>query len=174
MSLVQKITSVGGKLIAHLQGGGQEGVPSNSDLGIGKRVTDAALFDGSAETSLSAPMVGAGAVVEYGTNSDGEYVMWENGFMWVKKGPYAVSSDGNAQFGSVNFPASFVADESYTYSVNARRAGDGGFGALSFGHRNQSDLEAGRIFRFTVRMGGSRWTNQSVPDFVVQAFGRWK
>ena len=77
------------------------------DLNIGKDTTAAA--EAVAGSLLSAPMLAAGALVEWGSNANGEYWRWESGLQvctgTVSLGTVADRARASAVW---TFPAAFV------------------------------------------------------------------
>ena len=88
-----------------------DSVLNATSLGIGsKNITTAATYNGTppVDNILTAPMLSAGAIVEYGSNADGEYTKYESGLLicsyigrHVMNGGVAV----NARFTSANLTA---------------------------------------------------------------------
>lgn len=101
-------------------------------IGMGtKDVTDSPDYTGTlpVDNLLTAGMLAAGAIVEFGTNANGTFVRWESGFQaCFFRGAMEYSSATILQY-TWTFPAAFVSAPSVTVTPNVLIASNGLNGA---------------------------------------------
>lgn len=173
------------------------------DLGVyTKNVTDPAIYNGILPPNelLTPQMIAAGAIVEYGSNADGEYVKFENGLMLtsfsgrflgagftgtVSVGsrftdsnttvsmPVSVStSSGSPDAVLWNTPASFTGNRAILAECSFRRSST--LTPMEGETRGFSFDNTTQSFRFYNRGGGFNSGDADGIQMTFSGIGRWK